>query len=155
VYDYGSGKQDWMAAGLPTEGRIASWPRAGTVARPDPPTCRLDERRGEVAERVRAAGWDLGVVVNQERVVLGLLRAEQLEGDPATPAEEAMLPGPSTFRPHVPIAEMARYMIEHDLASTPITTGEGALVGVLRREDAAAAALEWQREHGREDHAHD
>jgi CBS domain-containing protein len=155
VHDYSSGKQDWMAAGLPTEGRIASWPRAGTVARPDAPTCRLDERRGEVAERVRAGGWDLCVVVNEERVVLGLLRAEQLGGDPATRVEEAMRPGPSTFRPHVPIAEMARYMIEHDLASTPITTGEGALVGVLRREDAAAAALEWQREHGEEEHVHD
>jgi CBS domain-containing protein len=153
VYDYGSGKQDWLAAGLPTEGRVASWPRAGTVARPDVPTCALDEGRGEVAERVRAAGWDVCVVVNEERVVLGLLRGEQLEGDPATPIEEAMRPGPSTFRPHVPIAEMARYMVEHDLPSTPITTGDGVLVGMLRREDAAEAALAWQRQHG-EEHDH-
>jgi CBS domain-containing protein len=153
VYDYGSGKQDWLAAGLRTEGRVASWPRAGTVARPDVPTSALDEGRGEVAERVRAAGWDVCVVVNEERVVLGLLRGEQLEGDPATPIEEAMRPGPSTFRPHVPIAEMARYMVEHDLPSTPITTGDGVLVGMLRREDAAEAALAWQRQHG-EEHDH-
>jgi hypothetical protein len=46
-------------------------------------------------------------------------------------------------------------MIEHDLSSTPITTGEGVLIGVLRREDAAAAALEWQREHGEEAHVHE
>jgi CBS domain-containing protein len=153
VYDYGSGKQDWLAAGLPTEGRVASWPRAGTVARTDAPTSSLDERRGEVAERVRAAGWDVCVVVNEERVVLGLLRGEQLEGDPGTRIEEAMRPGPSTFRPHVPIAEMARYMVEHDLPSTPITNGDGILVGVLRREDAAVAALEWQRRHA-EEHDH-
>lgn len=153
MYDYGSGKQDWLAAGLPTEGRVASWPRAGTVARTDAPTSSLDERRGEVAERVRAAGWDVCVVVNEERVVLGLLRGEQLEGDPGTRIEEAMRPGPSTFRPHVPIAEMARYMVEHDLPSTPITNGDGILVGVLRREDAAVAALEWQRRHG-EEHDH-
>ncbi len=150
MYEYGSGKQDWLAAGLPTEGRVASWARAGTVARADAPTCALDERRGEVAERVRAAGWDVCVVVTEDRVVLGLLRGEQLEGDPDTPIEEAMRPGPSTFRPHVPIAEIARYMVEHDLTSTPITTGDGVLVGVLRREDAAQAALEWQREHGEE-----
>jgi Mg/Co/Ni transporter MgtE len=153
VYDYGSGKQDWLAAGLPTEGRIASWPRAGTVARTDAPTCGLDERRDEVAERARSAGWDVCVVVNDERAVLGLLRAEQLEGDPETTVEEAMRPGPSTFRPHVPIVEMARYLIEHDLSTVPITTGDGVLVGVLRRDDAARVALEWQREHG-EEHDH-
>lgn len=44
-------------------------------------------------------------------------------------------------------------MVEHDLPSTPITTGDGVLAGVLRREDAARAALEWQREHG-EEHDH-
>jgi CBS domain-containing protein len=154
VYDYGSGKQDWLAAGLPTEGRVASWPRAGTVARADVPTCGLEERRGDVAERVRTEGWDVCVVVTGSRVVLGLLRAEQLEGDPATPAEEAMQAGPSTFRPHVSIVEMSRYMIEHDLPNTPVTTGDGVLVGLLRREDAARAALEWQRQHGEEGHDH-
>ena len=153
MYDYTSGKQDWLAAGLPTEGRVASWPRAGTVATTDAPTCALAERLGDVAERVRAAGWDACVVVNEERVVLGLLRADELRGDPETSVERAMRPGPSTFRPHVPIVEMARYMIEHELASVPITTGEGALIGVLRRDDAARAALEWQRQHG-EEHDH-
>jgi predicted transcriptional regulator len=78
---------------------------------------------------------------------------EQLEGDPETTVEEAMRPGPSTFRPHVPIVEMARYLIEHDLSTVPITTGDGVLVGVLRRDDAARVALEWQREHG-EEHDH-
>ena len=151
MYDYGSGKQDWLAAGLPTEGRVASWPRAGTVARSDPPTCSLDDRRGEAADQARASGWDVCVVVNGERVVLGILRG--LEGDPDTLVEEAMRPGPSTFRPHVPIVEMARYLLEHDLTTVPITTGDGVLVGVLRREDAARAALEWQREHG-EEHDH-
>ncbi|MGH2766706.1 MAG: CBS domain-containing protein [Actinomycetota bacterium] len=154
MYDYGSGKQDWLAAGLPTEGRIADRPRAGTVARRDAPTCGLSDRLGEVIERTRAAGWDACVVVNEERVVLGLLREEQLEADADRRVEDAMRPGPSTFRPHVPIVEMAQHMIEHDLASTPITTGDGVLVGVLRREDAAREALQWQRRHREEDHEH-
>ena len=150
MYDYASGKQDWLAAGLPTEGRTASWPRAGTVARADAPTCRLEDRLGEVAERTRQAGWDVCVVVNEVRVVMGLLRAEQLEGDPEARVEAVMRPGPSTFRPHVRIAEMAQLMIEHDLGAVPVTTGDGVLVGVLRREDAARAALAWRREHGEE-----
>jgi Mg/Co/Ni transporter MgtE len=154
VYDYASGKQDWLAAGLPIEGRGADVPRAGTVARTDVPTCRLDERLGEVADRARSARWEAAVVVNEDRVVLGLLRKDELAGDPSRPIEEAMRPGPSTFRPHVHIVEMARYMAEHDLVSCPITTGQGVLIGLLRRDDAVAAALDFQRRHAEEHHEH-
>jgi hypothetical protein len=56
VHDYVDGKLDWLAAGLPTEGANAKLPRAGSVARRDVPTCRLDERLGPVRERVRNAG---------------------------------------------------------------------------------------------------
>jgi hypothetical protein len=39
-------------------------------------------------------------------------------------------------------------MMEHDLESSPITTSDGRLVGLLRREDAAEASLELhEREH--------
>jgi hypothetical protein len=37
---------------------------------------------------------------------------------------------------------MTHYMAEHDLHSTPITTGDGRLVGLLRRDDAARATDE-------------
>lgn len=120
---------------------MARLPRAGDVARKDVPTCSLDERLGDVAERVRAAGWDACVVVNEERVVFGLLRSRELEGDPDARIEAVMRPGPSTFRPHVGIEEMAEYMADHDVVSSPITTLEGRLVGLLRREDAAREAL--------------
>jgi CBS domain-containing protein len=149
VYDYEDGKLDWLAAGLPSEGTNAERPRAGDVARKDVPTCRLDERLGDVRDRVREAGWDACVVVNEERVVFGLLRSQELEANPDLRIEEAMRPGPSTFRPFVSIEEMAAFMIEHDLDSSPITTSDGRLVGLLRREDAAKAALELhEKEHG-------
>src|SRR6266542_3579403 len=93
VYDYTAGKLDWLAAGLATEGSNALRPRAGDVARHDVPTCGLDERLGEVAGRVRAAGWDACVVVNVERVVLGLLRGKELEANPGLRIEQAMRPG--------------------------------------------------------------
>ena len=140
-----AGELDWLAAGLPTEGRNAELPRAGDVARPDVPTCRLDEPIGQVRERVRAAGWDACVVVNEERVVLGLLRTGELELGRDEPVEQVMRPGPSTFRPHVPIEELAHHMIHHDLPVSPVTTSDGRLVGLLRREDAARVALEQTR----------
>ena len=58
VYDYVAGKLDWLAAGGAIEGEGAAQPHAGTVARGDVPTCGLEERLGEVRERVKAAGWD-------------------------------------------------------------------------------------------------
>jgi Mg/Co/Ni transporter MgtE len=152
VYDYVAGKQDWLAAGLPTEGRLADRPTAGSVARTDVPLAGLEERVGDVAERVRAAGWDVAVVVNDRRVVLGLLREEQLSAGPERRTEEVMRSGPSTFRPYVPIVEMAQFTQEHDLPSAPITTGEGVLVGMLLREDAIRVAREWQARHREEDH---
>jgi CBS domain-containing protein len=139
------GELDWLAAGLPTEGRNADRPRAGDVARRDAPTCRLDEPIGQVRARMQAAGWDACVVVNDERVVLGLLRAEELRRGQDEPIEQVMRPGPSTFRPHVPIEELAHHMIHHDLPSSPVTTSDGRLVGLLRREDAARVALEQTR----------
>lgn len=110
------------------------------MARRDVPTCGLDERLGEVRERVRAAGWNECVVINEERVVLGLLRSRELEADPALRIEQAMRPGPSTFRPFVAIEEVAKFMTEHDLESSPVTTSDGRLLGLLMRQDASRAA---------------
>jgi IS30 family transposase len=82
VYDYVAGKLDWMAAGLPTERTNAAHPRAGDVSRKDVPTARLEERLGDVRERVSAGGWDAVVVTNNERVVLGLLRSRSSRRTP-------------------------------------------------------------------------
>ena len=142
VYDYVAGKLDWLAAGLPTEGTNAARPRAGAVARRDVPTARLDERLGDVRRRVKEGGWDSVVVINGERVVLGLLRSKELDKDPELRMEQAMRPGPSTFRPHVAIKEMAEYMTKHMLESSPITTSDGRLVGLLFQVDAIREAGE-------------
>jgi len=138
VYDYVDGKVDWMAAGLPTEGTNAQKPRAGDVARKDVPTCGLTEKLGEVATRVRALGWDAVVVVNEQRVVLGLLRTKELAADQEQSIEKAMRPGPSTFRPYVSLHDMLHFMIDHKLESSPITTSDGRLVGLLLQKDVAA-----------------
>ncbi len=150
MYDYADGKLDWLAAGLPTEG-TNSGKRAGDVARRDVPTCGLHEPLGDVGSRVTAAGWDVCVVVNDERVVLGLLRSEQLARGREESVEAVMRPGPSTFRPHVPIGEMAHYMLDHDLPSSPITTSDGRLVGLLEVHDAARIAHQEHTSHSHEE----
>lgn len=144
VYDYTVGKLDWMAAGLPTEGTNAELPRAGTLARKDTPTCGPQENLSAVRDRVHALGWDAVVVVNQERIVFGLLRAKELALDGDQPIAKAMRPGPSTFRPYVLAKEMARSMAEHKLESSPITTSDGRLVGLLLLKDVATAVESGQ-----------
>jgi predicted transcriptional regulator len=124
-----------MGAGLPTEGTDTERPRLVDVVHRDVPTCFLGERLGDVRDRVVAAGWDTCVVVSQERVVLGLLRAAELQADPELPVERAMRPGPSTYRPFVSVAEMRGIMTERNLTSSPVTTSDAKLVGLVRRQD--------------------
>ena len=142
VYHYKAGKLDWLAAGLPTEGTNSDCPRAGDASRKDMVLCGLKERLGDVRDRAQAAGWNVVVVIDDQRVVLGLLRSKQLEMDPNLTAEQAMRPGPSTFRPYVSTKEMADFMVGHDLESAPITTSDGKLVGVLFKSEAVRLAAD-------------
>jgi len=138
VYDYKAGKQDWMGAGLPTEGTNAQRPRLVDVVRRDVPTCSLDERLGDVRHRAVTAGWDACVVVGQDRIVLGLLRANELDADPDLPIEQVMRPGPSTYRPFVSVEEVLRTITERNMDSSPVTTSDGKLVGLVRKQDISA-----------------
>lgn len=133
-----------MAAGLPTEGENSKLPRAGDAARKDVPLCSLSERLGDVNQRVKAAGFDAAVVVDTHRVVLGLLRSKELAKDPNLAIEQAMRPGPSTYRPYVLLHEMAHVMEKHNLDSSPVTTSDGRLVGLLYREDAVRLGLKQE-----------
>jgi CBS domain-containing protein len=138
VYDYRAGIADWMGAGLPTEGTNSQRPRLTDVVRRDVPTCSLGERVGDVRSRADAAGWDACVVLSEDRVVLGLLRAAELQADPGLPVEQVMRPGPSTYRPFVSVAEMRRTMIDRGMESSPVTTSDGKLVGLVRKQDVGA-----------------
>ena len=81
---------------------------------------------GEQGPETRA-----GAVVGDagESVVVedGIVLAEVTDGETA--------PGPSTFRPSIPRHELAAYLDEHEKDHALITTLDGRLVGVVRRED--------------------
>jgi rhodanese-related sulfurtransferase/CBS domain-containing protein len=140
VFDYVPGKADWFASGLPREGTLASVPTIGEAARRDVPTCRPQDKIRHVREHVQEAGWDRCVVVNEERVVLGLLREKELGLDDAVSAEQVMYPGPTTFRPNVAAEKMAERMRKRGTSSVLVTTPDGRLIGLLYREDAERLA---------------
>src|SRR5262245_4116169 len=92
VYLYEPGKADWLANGLPIEGKRAHEPRAGDLARRDVPTCRPGETVAIARDRTRAAGWDVCLVVTDDRVVLGRLRRDALAAEAAALVDDVMEP---------------------------------------------------------------
>ena len=135
VYRYTPGKDGWLAMGLPTEGPDAATPRAGDVADRDTPTCALHDRLGDVRDRLRAAGKTSCIVLNDQRVVLGRLRGDSLDGDPEQMAEAVMEAGPTTVRPSEPLDALIERMQKRKAKSIVVSTADGVLVGLLRRDD--------------------
>jgi CBS domain-containing protein len=135
IYRYVSGKADWAASGLPIEGKQVTAARAGTLARRDVPTCHLADRLGDVQARVRAAGQNECVVVNDKGIVLGRLGRSAWEADPETVAETVMESGPTTLRPNTSREAILRRMQKGKTDSLLVTTSDGDLMGVLNRSD--------------------
>jgi hypothetical protein len=104
LFRYGPGKLHWFANGLRRSGERAGDARAGDIVPADVPTSRPGEHCREVASRVRRAGWNACVVVDQQQVVLGLLEGDFMRG-PVTLVEQAIDPAPHTLRPSVPLEE--------------------------------------------------
>lgn len=133
------GKQAWFEDNQPREGKSADETWLGDVADDTIPTCGLSDRIGDLRERVRADGRDTCVVVNEDGIVLGLLRTQALAAEDDRRAEDVMHAGPKTFRPNLTLAELVTYMREHDMKTNAlVTTAEGRLLGVIGRADAEA-----------------
>ena len=138
VYDYVGGKTDWLAAALPSAGRLAGKPTAGNLLRAGEVVCHLGDRLADVAERVRAAGKTYCIVVDDHHVVLGRVRGRALEGDPETIMEDIMRSGPSTIRPDTSLDTVAKTLRETNVRSTLVTDPGGRLNGTVYLEDVEA-----------------
>jgi CBS domain-containing protein len=132
---YTGGKVDWAANGLPMHSAARVNRRAGDVARRDVPTCRPGQRRGDVSARLASSGWNACVVIDDDRVVLGLLDDATLQGDADALVEQAMREAPSTIRPHMPIEDAADKLRHQDREQIIVTSPDGKLIGVLGRAD--------------------
>jgi predicted transcriptional regulator len=119
---------------------------AADIAQADVPTCGPRKRAG-LLQRA-----DLLVVVNEQRIVLGVIEGEELaRAEPDATAEKLMHRQPLTIRPDVPLEQIVeddperRYLL--------VTNPDGVLLGVAWRKDveermrAVAAATEQGHEH--------
>ncbi|HUF52880.1 MAG TPA: rhodanese-like domain-containing protein [Dehalococcoidia bacterium] len=149
AYDYVASLDDWTARGLPIEGEHADVATAGNLAR-DLATCAPNDRLRDIAARL---GEDiLARVVDGEGVLLGRLWRKDVEallsdGKGDTAAMGAMHPGPSTFRPDVPIAEMAEWFEGRKIEAFIVTSVDGTPLGALYREDVEGVTAEVGRMH--------
>jgi CBS domain-containing protein len=135
VFDYTAGKAEWLAYGLPSEGERADRPRAVHFARQDVATCALDEPVSAVRERLAVSPYGFALVLSEMRVLLGRLRRSALDATPNAIAGEVMESGPSTIRPDADAVELAARLTQRELTTAIVTTPDGRLVGVVRRDE--------------------
>lgn len=146
VYDYLAGKADWLATALPSKGRSANEPAAGDIVRGDDIACHLGDRLGDSVDRVRAAGKDVCIVIDDHHVVLGRVRGRALDGDPDALIEDVMQSGPSTIRPDTPLETVVKTLRDVGANSTLVTDPGGRLIGTLYLEDAERQLEEYERQ---------
>jgi len=130
---------DWLAYGLPTTGPDAETLRASDLLRTDVPVCRLDETIGDVLSRIEKTEWTVCGVINDERVLLGMLRGKCWEEPPEALVGNVMRAGPSTIRPNEDVAAVTGRMQNRNVSCLFVTSSDGVLVGILRRIDAELA----------------
>jgi Mg/Co/Ni transporter MgtE len=80
-------------------------------------------------------GWELCVVVDDQRVGLGIVTLDNADVAADTRVEQVMQPGPLTFRPHVAAGTLPGYVKSLRMPRALVTTSDGVLIGVLRADD--------------------
>jgi CBS domain-containing protein len=124
VHDYVDGKADWMAYGLPVEGRDG--PFLGAIVT-DVPTCDVHGTVGDARALLERAGPDATVIVLAAGgLAVGEVGRETLEGhDDGHPLLDVMDPVPTTVRPSVTVASLA----ESGGGRQLVSTSDGRLLG--------------------------
>ncbi len=140
VYDYSTGKADWIAAGLPSERREPSAARVTTAMLREVPTCLPDEPVAEIVRRARSVGWEMAVVLNEHRVILGRLRFSRVDVDSLLPVFEVMEPGPVTVHADALLDVTLRRLADRHVEAVTVSTPDGELLGVLRSTAAVTTA---------------
>ncbi len=135
---------------MPREGAAADVLWAGDLVE-DVPTCVPDDPVGEVREHLLGKGHDFCVVVNEEQVVLGLLRGDTLAKDEEARACDVMELGPKTTPPSEPVDELLKGRSSQGVKEFLVATSHGVLLGSMNRDGAERALVESETEGRRAD----
>ena len=139
MYDYVPGKVDWLAHNLPVEGERATPPTAGRLMRDDVVRAAPEDLVGAVRQAISRSPYPFALVTGPDGMLLGRVRASELDGAADRPVRELMELGPSTVRPHRAAGDLAKSLAGRDLRWAIVTTPEGRLLGVVSRRDLEQA----------------
>lgn len=141
VYDYVAGKVDWLARNQPIAGD-GPGDTIGAHLRHDAVTIGPDEPLDHVRDRVDASPHPFALVITTGGVLLGRLRPSVLRDttDPDAAAATVMEPGPSTLRPHQPVAEVRAHLQDKGLTYAIVTDPDGQLLGTVHPDDLAPSS---------------
>ncbi|MFN2587030.1 MAG: CBS domain-containing protein [Actinomycetota bacterium] len=135
VYDYASGKLDWISRRGPTEGKGPHYAVAGEAADHDAVlACHIGDRLGDAAHALDSVEHDYCVVLNDQDIVLGRMRKKNVYGSLDAPVEQVMEPGPTTVRATESAEALLGRMQKRNVPAVLITTNKGRLVGVATQE---------------------
>lgn len=147
VFDYAAGESDWFASGLPAEGDKAEIAVVGDVAETDVPTFAPLDRVETVKERLAGTGWQVAVILNDQRTVLGTVEAA-VGIDPVDPTvelEDVMQLGPTTWRYNAPLEQVSEYLIRNSADQVLVTSPQGILLGVAQKSSVDEALARSDR----------
>ena len=86
--------------------------------------------------RTEASDWPNCLVVTADGVLLGRVSAKALVGDLNQLVDDVLSEGPTTVRPSEPLPELLDRMRHYDVQEMAVTSPDGVLRGVLRRDGA-------------------
>ena len=133
VYDYATGKTDWLAADLPFEGTAQL---AGMFTRRGVATAGEHTPAAEALRMLGAQGFGPLLVLNPAGVVMGAAHSDALKSAPAhADAGSVMRFGVSTVRPSEDAAALAHRMGHAQVTRVVVTRPDGTLVGLFFAAD--------------------
>jgi rhodanese-related sulfurtransferase len=132
VYDYTAGKAAWAGSGLPIEGAGAR-DRAGELVRRDVPICMPTDTLSQLPSAT--AEWGLCVVVGGNGCVQGVVPSGALAGGAGDTPVSAVVKHPNTLRPSARREDLLEHFRATGRRRAIVTTLDGTLVGVVRRDD--------------------
>jgi CBS-domain-containing membrane protein len=77
------------------------------------------------------------VVVDDDRIVLGVVREEDLQAAGARDVADVVVEGPTSVRADSDLAGLVERMEDSGTDHVLVTTGQGGLVGLFVREDVS------------------
>jgi rhodanese-related sulfurtransferase len=132
VADYRGSKTEWFGLGHPLAGDVGPELRAEGVLR-EAATVPTGATVGDLPDV--EDGDDPVCVVDGDGVVLGTVRAPAVGLPADTSLLEVLHPAPPSVRPSIPLDELATSMDEDGQVRVLVTTLDGRLLGLVRRED--------------------